>query len=74
MLDVPNVGWVDAAARDQLGDALRAHFAADDTLLTAAFKDLTGLSRKGAIPWLEWLDAHKWTQRDGDLRRRGAAL
>ena len=32
------------------------------------FKELTGLSRRGAIPLLEWLDAQKVTRRQGDVR------
>lgn len=33
------------------------------------FKALTGLSRKHAIPLLEWLDSEKVTMRQGDTRR-----
>ncbi len=32
------------------------------------FKDLTGISRKYAIPLLEYADREKWTRRDGDSR------
>ncbi|HYP09537.1 MAG TPA: SelB C-terminal domain-containing protein, partial [Bryobacteraceae bacterium] len=32
------------------------------------FKDWTGVSRKYAIPLLEWLDAQRITRRDGDTR------
>ena len=32
------------------------------------FKDLTGISRKYAIPLLEYADREKWTRRDGDAR------
>ncbi|MEQ1505544.1 MAG: SelB C-terminal domain-containing protein, partial [Myxococcota bacterium] len=34
------------------------------------FKELTGLTRKGAIPLLEWLDKQRLTRRDGDRRVR----
>ncbi|MBI2678338.1 MAG: selenocysteine-specific translation elongation factor [Candidatus Koribacter versatilis] len=34
----------------------------------AKFKDLTGVSRKYAIPLLEWLDRERVTKRVGDLR------
>ncbi len=33
-----------------------------------SFKELTGLSRRGAIPLLEWLDAQGVTRRSGDVR------
>ena len=35
----------------------------------AEFRDLLSVSRKYAIPLLEWLDNEDVTQRDGDLRR-----
>ena len=34
----------------------------------AAFKDLTGVSRKYAIPLLEYLDRQRITRRNGDVR------
>ena len=38
------------------------------TLDVAGFKQLTGLSRKYAIPLLEYLDRERVTRKDGDLR------
>jgi len=35
----------------------------------AAFKDRFGLTRKLAIPILEWLDSERVTRREGDRRR-----
>jgi selenocysteine-specific elongation factor len=34
----------------------------------ASFKDLTGVSRKYAIPLLEYLDRERVTKRVGDVR------
>jgi selenocysteine-specific elongation factor len=34
----------------------------------AAFKDLAGISRKYAIPLLEYLDRRRVTRREGDRR------
>jgi len=34
----------------------------------ADFKNWTGISRKYAIPLLEWLDRERMTRRDGDAR------
>jgi selenocysteine-specific elongation factor len=38
------------------------------TLDVAGFKQMTGLSRKYAIPLLEYLDRQRVTRKDGDLR------
>jgi selenocysteine-specific elongation factor len=38
------------------------------TLDVTRFKQLTGLSRKYAIPLLEYLDRERVTRKDGDLR------
>lgn len=56
-------------ALDGLVGAVRGWFGAHDTLTPADFKELSGLSRRHAIPLLEWLDAQRVTLRDGDLRR-----
>ena len=42
--------------------------AQEGELSPSRFKELTGLSRRGAIPLLEWLDAQKVTRRQGDVR------
>jgi selenocysteine-specific elongation factor len=72
--DVDKVGWVASPLVRGMREGLAEHFAADETLTTSAFKERFGLTRRTAIPWLEWLDARKWTQRDGDVRRRGPKL
>lgn len=56
------------AALDALVQRVRAWFADHPTLDPGAFKDLTGLSRRSAIPLLEWLDAQGITRRIGDER------
>ncbi len=33
------------------------------------FRDALGVSRRQAVPLLEWLDARGWTARSGDIRR-----
>ena len=52
-----------------LADAVRALLAQQDAMGPGDFKTLTGLSRKLAIPLLEWLDARKITVRVGDARK-----
>ena len=53
---------------EALKGEVRAWFAAAPRMGAPDFKALTGLSRKHAIPLLEWLDAERVTARDGDAR------
>jgi selenocysteine-specific elongation factor len=57
-------------ALDELVAKLRAHAAAtpDRLIDVPTFKDLAGISRKYAIPLLEYLDREKITRRAGDKR------
>jgi selenocysteine-specific elongation factor len=50
---------------------VKAFFAKNDRLSPGDFKNLTGLSRRTAIPLLEWLDTEGLTRRDGDARIKG---
>ena len=50
------------------------HFTQNPQLETSEFKELTGLSRKFAIPLLEWLDQQLFTKRQENYRIRGDAL
>ncbi|MEL6348495.1 MAG: selenocysteine-specific translation elongation factor [Myxococcota bacterium] len=74
---------LDAGALERVGpylihraslDAARAQVTAwldeHDAMLPTDFKEMTGLSRKYAIPLLEWLDASGITRRCGDRRVR----
>ena len=40
-----------------------------DGFTVAEFRDALGVSRRHAVPLLEWLDRTGWTSRQGDLRR-----
>ena len=57
-------------ALDDLTRKLREHGAkqADGAIDVAAFKELAGVSRKYAIPLLEYLDRQRVTRREGDRR------
>ena len=57
-------------ALDDLTRKLRAHAARgrDRSIDVAAFKELAGISRKYAIPLLEYLDRQRVTRREGDRR------
>jgi selenocysteine-specific elongation factor len=57
------------ARLEALVASVRAWFLDHDALSATDFKALTGLSRKHAIPLLEWLDAQRVTARHGDSRR-----
>jgi len=61
------------ASVDELIEKITRFFDNAKEMNPADFKDVTGLSRKFAIPLLEWLDKEKITVRVGDnrqLRRR----
>jgi selenocysteine-specific elongation factor len=66
--------WFAEAALDALRDALRERFRRGATLTVADFKELTGVSRKQAIPLLEQLDREGSTRREGDVRLAGPRL
>jgi selenocysteine-specific elongation factor len=55
-------------ALDQLRASLAAQKAKSPRIKVASFKDLTGVSRKYAIPLLEYLDRERVTKRVGDER------
>ena len=54
---------------DALKAQVRGHLEEHTLMGATDFKALTGLSRKHAIPLLEWLDAERLTVREGDQRR-----
>jgi selenocysteine-specific elongation factor len=58
------------AALDELIEKLRSHAAktADRAIDVGAFKDLAGISRKYAIPLLEYFDRQRVTRREGERR------
>ena len=64
------------ARTEQLIADVRALLAERGRMTPGDFKELTGLSRRTAIPLLEWLDAQGVTVRSGDARvaRRGGQL
>jgi selenocysteine-specific elongation factor len=59
---------------DALRSSLARHFEGAPGLSVAAFKELTGASRKWAVPLLEHADRHGWTMRIGDERKKGGRL
>ena len=59
---------VDRGAMQKLIDDVRGRKTVSPTLGVGAFKELTGLSRKFAVPLLEYLDGQRVTRRVGDER------
>jgi selenocysteine-specific elongation factor len=57
-----------AATLERLKEDVRAMKGSAATVDVAAFKERYGLSRKFAIPLLEWLDRERVTRRVGDAR------
>lgn len=53
---------------------IQKYFHEHSTLTVAEFRDLLATSRKTALPLLEYYDLHKYTIRDGDVRRPGPKL
>jgi selenocysteine-specific elongation factor len=53
---------------DQVDTITSGLSALPDGFTVAAFRDEFRLSRRHAVPLLEWLDAQGWTRRDGDGR------
>ncbi|MFQ5600178.1 MAG: selenocysteine-specific translation elongation factor [Candidatus Krumholzibacteriia bacterium] len=56
---------------EEIDAKLRAFLRSRDVMRMADFKEMTGLSRKYAVPLLEYFDRQGVTARDGDVRRPG---
>lgn len=61
--------WMHADAYRDTLSRLRAHFRAQGSATISDFRDLTGATRKYAVPFLEHCDTRNWTYRDGNERR-----
>ncbi len=61
-------------ALDECLGVMDRWFSEKDTLGVSDFKSLFGMTRKHAIPLLEYMDARKITVRRGDVRSRGPEL
>jgi selenocysteine-specific elongation factor len=69
VLKVTSELYVDAAAMGALEAGLVAWLREKGSIDAQGFKELSGLSRKWAIGYLEWFDARKVTLRVGDKRK-----
>ncbi len=64
-------GYIHKDALKACRDKLEGLFRSADEITVADFKDACGLSRKHAIPLLEWMDAVRITSREQNVRRKG---
>jgi selenocysteine-specific elongation factor len=67
-------GWIHREAFARALDSVRALFAKQPTVSVADVKDVLGITRKHAIPVLEYFDQTRVTVRRGDLRVPGPGL
>ncbi|MCK4910493.1 MAG: selenocysteine-specific translation elongation factor [Thermodesulfovibrionales bacterium] len=61
--------YISMPAYEGMIKVLREHFASNDSMTVAGFRDLMGTTRKYALPVLEFLDASRVTVRVGDVRK-----
>tara|TARA_B100001250_G_scaffold390810_1_gene391115 strand:- start:496 stop:2370 length:1875 start_codon:yes stop_codon:yes gene_type:complete len=59
---------------DSLTKKVREYFSKNKEMTVADFKDLTGFTRKTAIPFLEYLDKNRFTNRKENIRLIGKAF
>ncbi|MFO0635228.1 MAG: SelB C-terminal domain-containing protein [Nannocystaceae bacterium] len=64
----------DRGTHDALLEQIRTHLRAEGTIDVQALKQMTGLTRKFAVPLLEHLDQIQLTLRQGDTRVPGPKL
>ena len=74
VIDIAEGMWSDRLKIEEMTKMLKQYFAKNDKLSVVQFKDITGLTRKSAIPLLEYFDRKKITRRDGNERLKGEAL
>jgi selenocysteine-specific elongation factor len=71
---VGDAGYVHAEAFEACVQTLRGWFEGHEDLAVGDLKELFGITRKHAIPLLEYLDRMDITIRSGNVRRKGPDL
>jgi len=66
--------WMHTENIAKLRRSLKVHFNSQNEMNVADFKSISGLTRKFAIPVLEFCDRQGWTNREGNLRLKGTEL
>jgi selenocysteine-specific elongation factor len=72
VIAIGTTGYIHRDALKECHKKLEDLFRQSDEITVADFKDACGLSRKHAIPLLEWMDAVRITVRDQNVRRKGS--
>jgi selenocysteine-specific elongation factor len=67
-------GWISAPAFDDVVAKVAGMIGEKGSMTIGDFKDQFGLSRKYAVPLLEYLDMSGYTRREGDARVAGPSL
>jgi selenocysteine-specific elongation factor len=73
VIDIAEGLWSNRLKIEDITEKLKRYFIKSDKLSVVQFKDITGLTRKSAIPLLEYFDRQKITIRDGNNRLKGEA-
>jgi selenocysteine-specific elongation factor len=68
LVRAPGDLWFDRESVDALAARVRSHLAEQGSIDTAAYKQLTGTTRRTTVPLMELLDELRVTRRDGDRR------
>jgi selenocysteine-specific elongation factor len=74
VIELGGDGVIHRDAVERCVDAMRSHFAGAEELSVGDLKGSLGLSRKHAIPLLEYFDAQRITQRRGNARVKGPSF
>jgi len=74
VINISDKLWSSAKSINEITNNLKNHFSKSENLSVVEFKDLTNLTRKTAIPLLEYFDNEKITFRDGNNRVKGGDL
>jgi selenocysteine-specific elongation factor len=53
---------------------MQEFFSKNESMNVGSLKEILGVSRKQAVPLLEWSDQNRWTERRGDIRVEGQKL
>jgi selenocysteine-specific elongation factor len=67
-------GWIASSALGSMIEGVGSMLSGAGAMTVGDFKDRFGISRKFAVPLLEYLDSRGYTRRDGDRRLAGPAL
>ncbi len=74
VVEIENGVWMHSQNMAKLRQAMKDHFNTQSEMNVTDFKRMSGLTRKFAIPVLEYSDKQGWTERDGNVRLKGAEL